>query len=196
MEEKKYHHGNLRELLIENGIKLVNESGFEQLTMRKLAAACNVSHMAPYRHFKDKTELLQEMQKYIENQFSEILLESVEKHKDQPNAMTEFGKAYVLFFRDHPDYYSFFVRQDNIIVNLTNTEEIYSNYTPFNIFKEIAENFLNKNHIPSKYHYIALAGMWAAVHGLASMATMTGIQFDGDWGELTEQVLKGVQYHE
>jgi len=54
-----YHHGNLRQALIEAGIKIINESGEENLSLRKVAALCNVSHAAPYAHFKDKDELLE-----------------------------------------------------------------------------------------------------------------------------------------
>ena len=53
-----YHHGNLRQALIDAGIKLINENGEENLSLRKVAAACDVSHAAPYAHFKDKEELI------------------------------------------------------------------------------------------------------------------------------------------
>ena len=43
-----YHHGNLRNALIEAGLKIINESGEDSLSLRKVAAACNVSHAAPY----------------------------------------------------------------------------------------------------------------------------------------------------
>ena len=53
-----YHHGNLREALIDAGIKIINENGEENLSLRKVAAACDVSHAAPYAHFRDKEELI------------------------------------------------------------------------------------------------------------------------------------------
>ena len=53
----RYHHGNLRQALIDAGIKIINENGEEALSLRKAAAACDVSHAAPYAHFKDKDEL-------------------------------------------------------------------------------------------------------------------------------------------
>ena len=49
-----YHHGNLRQALIDAGIKIINESGEESLSLRKVAAECNVSHAAPYAHFNSK----------------------------------------------------------------------------------------------------------------------------------------------
>ena len=53
-----YHHGNLRQALIDAGIKIINEQGEDALSLRKAAALCEVSHAAPYAHFKDKEELI------------------------------------------------------------------------------------------------------------------------------------------
>ena len=52
--EKDYHHGNLRKELIEKGIKMINSTGEEKLSLRKLAVECGVSNAAPYTHFKNK----------------------------------------------------------------------------------------------------------------------------------------------
>lgn len=60
MEKKPYHHKNLKNDLIEKGIELVNKNGINQLSLRKVAQACGVSHAAPYSHFSNKEELLQE----------------------------------------------------------------------------------------------------------------------------------------
>ncbi|MGD9808018.1 MAG: TetR/AcrR family transcriptional regulator [Deferribacterales bacterium] len=54
----KYHHGDLEHALAETGRKMLEQEGIEKLSLRKVAAEIGVSHTAPYRHFKDKTELL------------------------------------------------------------------------------------------------------------------------------------------
>jgi AcrR family transcriptional regulator len=55
---RKYHHGNLRETLIEAGLALIAEKGVRALTLREIGARAGVSRMAAYRHFKNKEELL------------------------------------------------------------------------------------------------------------------------------------------
>lgn len=55
---RKYHHGNLREALIEAGLALIAEKGVPALTLREIGARAGVSRMAAYRHFKNKEELL------------------------------------------------------------------------------------------------------------------------------------------
>ena len=64
-----YHHGNLREALIEAGLKIINESGEDSLSLRKVAAACNVSHAAPYAHFMDKDELIEAIKSSVTDRF-------------------------------------------------------------------------------------------------------------------------------
>ena len=54
-----YHHGDLRNALIEAGLKIINVSGKDSLSLRKVASACGVSHAAPYAHFSDKESLME-----------------------------------------------------------------------------------------------------------------------------------------
>ena len=53
-----YHHGNLRQSLLENSLQLLCNEGIEGLSLRRLAELTGVSRAAPYHHFKDKQALL------------------------------------------------------------------------------------------------------------------------------------------
>ena len=75
-----YHHGDLRNALIETGIKIINESGEEGLSLRKVAAKCNVSHAAPYAHFKDKDELIAYYKDFKTKLSTKMLGETLEQH--------------------------------------------------------------------------------------------------------------------
>lgn len=56
--QKSYHHGDLRQALIDNGLDMLEEHGLEGLTLRKLAARVGVSHAAPEHHFPTLRHLL------------------------------------------------------------------------------------------------------------------------------------------
>lgn len=192
MEKQPYHKENLREDLIEAGIRLINEHGFEGLSLRKIGAMCGVSHAAPYRHFASKEELVEAMQAHVEEQFANILASSVVGREHEEHSMMEFGKAYVLFFHAHPEYYNFFTRQEGMDIKIGKTpQSTGGTYRPFQLFLEMAQFHLKKMGVCSSKYSAGITAMWALVHGLAGLATMPGVKLDGDWEQLTETVLMG-----
>ncbi len=56
-----YHHGNLREALLEAALRLITERGLAGFAFAELARAAGVSPAAPYRHFRDRNALLAEL---------------------------------------------------------------------------------------------------------------------------------------
>lgn len=60
MTEKRqsYHHGGLRQALVDGAIELIETQGLEQLSLRRVATRLGVSQSALYSHFRDKRELL------------------------------------------------------------------------------------------------------------------------------------------
>ncbi len=61
MAKKTYHHGNLRQALIEAAHQTLAADGVEGLSLRKVAQRAEVSPTALYSHFKDKRELLAQL---------------------------------------------------------------------------------------------------------------------------------------
>lgn len=55
---RAYHHGNLKEALLEAAVQLIAETGPRGFTLREAARRAGVSHNAPYRHFRDRNDLL------------------------------------------------------------------------------------------------------------------------------------------
>ena len=58
MATTPYHHGNLRDALVEAAVDAVREGGPEALSLRELARRVGVSHAAAYRHFADREALV------------------------------------------------------------------------------------------------------------------------------------------
>ena len=59
--ENTYHHGNLRDKILERAAEIIGEDGIEALSLRRIARDLGVSHGAPNRHFKSRAELLAEL---------------------------------------------------------------------------------------------------------------------------------------
>src|SRR5579859_7462110 len=58
LAKQAYHHGDLRNALVDEGLKLLEQSGNSEFTLRDLARRVGVSPAAPYSHFEDKRALL------------------------------------------------------------------------------------------------------------------------------------------
>ncbi len=102
-----YHHGNLREALIEAALRLIRERGPAGFAFVELARAAGVSPAAPYRHFRDRTALLGEIARRGFVRFAADL--DAVWNGGRPDAVAAFdrvGKAYLAFARRDPASYA------------------------------------------------------------------------------------------
>jgi AcrR family transcriptional regulator len=99
-----YHHGNLRDALIETAFAMIEEDGADSLTIRRLAERTGVTHAAPSHHFADKNELMLALAAEGFNRFRSALA-SVMHISDPLERLSEIGRAYVRFALEHPGAY-------------------------------------------------------------------------------------------
>src|SRR3954464_9449759 len=100
-----YHHGNLREALIRAALSLIAEKGPGGFTFAEAARAAGVSPAAPYRHFRDRDELLADVAKRGFVLFEEALKAAWDDGRPEPFvAFERVGKAYLAFARTQPAY--------------------------------------------------------------------------------------------
>lgn len=102
-----YHHGNLREALIEAALKLISEKGPSGVTFAEAARAAGVSAAAPYRHFRDRDALMADVARRGFERFEAALRKAWDEGRPsiQP-AFERMGRAYLAFARDEPAYFS------------------------------------------------------------------------------------------
>ena len=105
MENKPYHHGDLRTAMIEKGIEMISEKGVSALSLRKVAAACGVSEAAPYGHFKNKNEFIAAIERFASNKLAAALKNAVAETGETPEGLVELGCAFVMFFVHNPQYF-------------------------------------------------------------------------------------------
>jgi len=102
-----YHHGNLKEALIEAALTLISEKGAGSLTFADAARAAGVSAAAPYRHFRDRDALLAEVAQRGFRLLAESLTKAWGDGGPEPTqALHRVGKAYLSFAREEPAYYT------------------------------------------------------------------------------------------
>ncbi|MGH4121577.1 MAG: TetR/AcrR family transcriptional regulator [Clostridium sp.] len=192
MKTDTYHHGDLKESLIKMGLKLFNEEGEEKFSIRKVAALCNVSHAALYKHFKSKEELINAISEYVFNNFESSLAEVIEKYKNDPyERIIELGKKYVWFMVEHPDYlkFAFLTKSESKIIIEENKLE-NGEYPTFNIFENCALDFLKSINVKKEEYVQDVIAMWSMVHGLATMLSYKTFSYEGNYLKLVENILR------
>jgi AcrR family transcriptional regulator len=103
---KGYHHGNLRRALAEATLRLIEEKGPLGFTLAEAARAAGVTAAAPYRHFRGRDELIEEVAREGFVKFADRL--ELAWNDGRPSPLSAFmatGRAYLDFARDNPGYY-------------------------------------------------------------------------------------------
>jgi AcrR family transcriptional regulator len=104
---ESYHHGNLREALIQSALNLIATAGANGFTLAEVARAVGVSGAAPYRHFKDRNALVAEIARQGFDRFAEQLFAAWDDGKPNPVAAIEScARAYLGFARREPAFYA------------------------------------------------------------------------------------------
>jgi AcrR family transcriptional regulator len=102
-----YHHGNLREALIRGALELIAAKGPAGFTVAEAARSAGVSPGAPYRHFRDRDELMADVALRGFERFTERLAHAWNDGRPDPlRAFENLGRAYLAFAREEPAYYA------------------------------------------------------------------------------------------
>ncbi|MCZ8178313.1 MAG: TetR/AcrR family transcriptional regulator [Rhizobium sp.] len=101
--QKSYHHGDLRQALIDNGLDMLEEHGLEGLTLRKLAARVGVSHAAPEHHFPTLRHLLTAFAVEGFRLFATSMRSAMaEATNDPADQLRAASRGYLAFASTHP----------------------------------------------------------------------------------------------
>lgn len=104
--KRGYHHGNLRQALVDAALVLIVEKGPQGFTLSEAAKAVDVTPAAVYRHFAGRDDLLAEVARQGYDIFAALLEYAFNEGK--PTALAAFeatGRAYLAFARKYPGHY-------------------------------------------------------------------------------------------
>ena len=198
MANKRYHHGDLRAELVRKGLHILDRDGYEGFSLRKVAAACGVSQTAPYRHFKNKDELVGEIISQAMREFNGVLVSAADKHPDNPEKqIREMGMAYVQFFSDNPQYLRLLFLSDFRIASpdvLCSTKARLEEGHPFATFLSAVQRY--KESLPDDTRDVGelLVFFWGLVHGIAVLAVTHEIPEQYDIPSLVGNIIRKVRF--
>ncbi|ATG47019.1 TetR family transcriptional regulator [Celeribacter ethanolicus] len=106
MSKRGYHHGNLKQALIDAALQLIEEKGPTGFTLSEAAKTAGVTPAAVYRHFEGREDLIAEIALQGFEAFADLLNYAYDT--GQPSALASFeavGRAYLAFARKYPGHY-------------------------------------------------------------------------------------------
>jgi AcrR family transcriptional regulator len=168
--ERGYHHGNLKEALLQAALDLIAKKGPAGFTFADAARLAGVSPAAPYRHFRDRDELLSSIAQRGFEQFEQALTAAWDDGRpDTVSAFERVGKAYLAFARGEPAFYSAMF-ESGLPVDL-NPALLAASERAFGIIRAAAERLaaLAPPGTPRPPALMMALHIWSMSHGVASL---------------------------
>ena len=168
-QRRGYHHGNLREALVDAALALIADKGPAAFTIAEAARLAGVSPAAPYRHFRDGEALMAEVALRGFDRFTASLSAAWNDGRPDPlRAFEAVGRAYLTFARDEPAYYAAMfearIAFDAYPALLTASDQAFS------VLRDAADRLtavLPRDRRPPSL--MMALHVWAMSHGIASL---------------------------
>jgi AcrR family transcriptional regulator len=171
-----YHHGNLREALVEAGVALAREGGPAAVLLRAASRQAGVSHNAAYRHFANQEDLVAAVAERCMHQLGLLMVERmqavtargpVRRARERLGAL---GRAYIDFARSEPGWFrtafsSAKPHGDGRPVRSAD-EPLLS---PYELLSERLDELVDVGAITPERRRGAEYVAWSAVHGISSL---------------------------
>ena len=184
--ETPYHHGALREALLQAAERVLERDGLAGLTLRAVAREAGVSHAAPTHHFGDLTGLLSELAAVGFRQFNAAMAASSDAASTPREHALARPKAYVAYAQAHPGMYGIMFRTERLDYSRPSLNEAaeasfagLANAVGMMRQEQISEDALTLN------QGAAIARAWSMVHGF------TTLLLDGRLKDILERLPEG-----
>jgi len=164
-----YHHGNLKEALIRAALELIAEKGPAGFTFAEAARWAGVSPAAPYRHYRDRDELLADVARRGFEQFAAALEQAWDGGRpDTFAAFERLGRAYLTFARNEPAYYSAMFEAG---IPLEKSAELTAaGDRAFAVIRQASEKLIERLPQTGRPPVLMMAlHIWSFSHGIASL---------------------------
>jgi AcrR family transcriptional regulator len=165
-KRKRYHHGQLRQALIDAAHQLINQYGPEGFSLAKACRVAGVSTAAPYRHFADRGALVEA----VASSGFAWLRERTEAARDQHHmgsveSIVAMAKAYVAFAADEPAVFKLmFGRHPDVQPE----GEAHVEGAPcFEVLLDAVDAWIERSGAPVDHTLDVALPLWTIVHGTA-----------------------------
>ena len=168
-KRRGYHHGNLREALIEAALELIAAKGAAGFTFAEAARSAGVSPGAPYRHFRDRDALIADVARRGFQQFAEDLARAWSDGQPDPHtALQNLGRAYLAFAKDEPAYYAAMFEAQ--VPTRADRDLAQASDQAFAVLRQAAEALIATLPVRQRPPAMMVSlHIWSLAHGIASL---------------------------
>ncbi|ROS05285.1 TetR family transcriptional regulator [Sinobacterium caligoides] len=177
--KKTYHHGDLRRSLLDEAVEMIDELGFEGISMRKLADRVGVSRTALYHHFDSKQALLCAVAEDGFIHYTEILGRVARLSSGcHELRMRAYVAAYIDFAMEHSAYYDLMFGREIWKQAAASDSLKEVSYAAFKGFVKTVEQWQREGVLPMTADALRYSQVvWACLHGLSRLL-IDGIYVD------------------
>jgi AcrR family transcriptional regulator len=166
---------NLKQRLILAGLKELEEHGIKEFSLRRVATVAEVSCAAPYRHFKNKEELISAIIEYIKNDWS-LLCEQIEQVflQDECNLIKELSASCVRFWIANGNFLSVLF----LLQSSTDPEQKKSLIEFDNHIITAINKFFEKKPIASLDKSLVISSITSLIYGTIMLITRGSLHYE------------------
>jgi AcrR family transcriptional regulator len=169
-DRRSYHHGNLKEALIEAARRFIAERGVGGFTLVDAARLVGVTPAALYRHFRGREALLEEVAGRGFTDLAERLARSLTSRGTPLERFTRMGEAYLAFAEEEPGYYAaIFETRGAPMTAEQAASDVPPRPSPFDLLLEALKSTFPDGFGGVEPRFVALE-VWALSHGLATLS--------------------------
>ena len=186
-----YHHGDLRNALVSEGLKLLEQEGHSDFTLRDLARRVGVSAAALYAHFADKSALLAAIATAGFARLSAAIEAATRNDSDLTAQFLHMGSAYVRFGTDNPALYKLMFASEELPAKRGQYPELQAAAeSAFGLLTDMLGRMQRRGLLRAGDPEADARTVWAHVHGLASLIITGRIECAGDPAPTPAEIVK------
>ncbi len=201
ISQSPYHHGNLKDALVQTALEMVENDGVESITLRDLTKKIGTSRSALYRHFDSKDELMKAVVKAGFEKFHNFIAPAIMNNESVLNKLYAVGKSYIEFAIKNPNLYRMMFghelqneREDSC--DIKDEDDAPSFHALVSLVVEAQNSKLFKKDDPILQSTV----IWSMMHGLVKLLIDGHVHVKDNLDALFEMtfqtILDGMRYTE
>jgi AcrR family transcriptional regulator len=173
---RRYHHGRLREALVDSGVALARTGGPDAVVLRAVTREAGVSHNAAYRHFADLDELLRAVCERCMTELALLMEQRLAQVREREAVaaawarLAALGRAYVEFATSEPGWFRTAFAVPRSLQSLAPGEGVgASGLGPYGLLAACLDELVEVGAVPRSRRPGLEHAAWSAVHGLSTL---------------------------